>query len=126
MENLGNLDIELTLSDSAGNQIAVSSPASSTSATFATTVPGGSYFLKVAGVGAGTPTANPPSGYTSYGSLGQYTLSGSVPFFGPPLITSATTATIGVGNVFSYAITAAGAPTSFAATGLPAGVCAQF
>jgi len=40
----------------------------------------------------------------------------------PPVITSATTTSGTVGTAFSYQITATGAPTSYAATGLPAGL----
>ena len=35
--------------------------------------------LSEAGVGLGTPLANPPTGYTDYGSLGQYTITATVP-----------------------------------------------
>lgn len=41
-----------------------------------------------------------------------------------PVITSATTATGRVGQSFSYTIAASGAPSSYAATGLPAGLSA--
>jgi hypothetical protein len=41
---------------------------------------------------------------------------------GPPVITSATTATGMVGSAFSYQITASNGPTSYNATGLPAGL----
>ena len=44
---------------------------------------------------------------------------GEVP---PPLITSAMTATVTMGSAISYQITAANAPTSYGATGLPAGL----
>lgn len=43
-------------------------------------------------------------------------------FSGIPAITSATTATATVGQAFTYQITAANMPTSFGATGLPAGL----
>jgi hypothetical protein len=40
----------------------------------------GEYYLKVYGAGCGYPVSNPPSGFTSYGSLGSYTVS-----IGPPV-----------------------------------------
>ena len=40
----------------------------------------------------------------------------------PPVITSATTATVAIGNDFSYAIEADNTPDAFGATGLPAGL----
>ena len=40
-----------------------------------------------------------------------------------PAVTSATTASGKVGSAFSYNITATNAPSSYGATGLPAGYC---
>ncbi|MBI3885551.1 MAG: immunoglobulin domain-containing protein [Opitutae bacterium] len=117
-----NLDLALTLFDGAGNQIASASPGTAPGATITASVATGNYFLKVAGVGTGTPAANPPNGYTSYGSVGQFALTGTVPAFAAPVITSAATASVGVGGMFSFAITATSAPASFTAGGLPAGL----
>lgn len=41
-------------------------------------MPAGTYFLEIDGVGAGNPLVSPPTGYTDYGSLGRYTISGTV------------------------------------------------
>ncbi len=68
-----NLDIRLALLDQAGNEIAVSDPSSSLDATLATSLASGSYFLAVTGVGNNT------SGYTGYGSLGEYELRVTAP-----------------------------------------------
>lgn len=38
---------------------------------------GGTYFLAVDGTGWGTPTGSPPTGYSDYGSLGQYMITGT-------------------------------------------------
>ena len=37
-------------------------------------MPAGTYYLRVKGTGVGTPTASTPTGYTSYGSLGSYSV----------------------------------------------------
>jgi len=74
-----NLDIEANLMDEAGNIIATSNPANSLKAQFNLDLSPGVYYLSVDGVGFGNPLENPPVGYTDYGSLGQYLISGSFP-----------------------------------------------
>jgi len=39
----------------------------------------GIYYLSIDGVGFGSPTINPPVGYSDFGSIGQYLISGSMP-----------------------------------------------
>lgn len=117
--NGGNLDIRLRLIDGNGAVIATVDPTDETRAVLTATVAGGTYYLEVAPVGNGTPLNNPPSGYTAYGSLGQYTLTGTVPT--APVIASALNAFGHVGIPFSYTIVAPGA-TTFNATGLPPGL----
>jgi hypothetical protein len=72
-----NLDIRLTLKDSQENIIATSDPQTSVSATLSATVPAGTYTLSVEGTGYGNPLASPPTGYTDYGSLGMYFITGN-------------------------------------------------
>src|SRR5438477_122300 len=59
---------------------------------------------------------------TNAGGTGSATLTLTVVNPPPPVITSATTANGTVGVAFSYQITATNKPTSFNATGLPAGL----
>jgi len=73
-----NLDIKADLYDSTGTLIASSNPVDALNASFNLTLAEGTYYLAVDGVGVGTPTANPPTGYTDYASIGQYSISGSV------------------------------------------------
>lgn len=73
-----NLDIKLTLLDSSGTPVATADPATTLDATISTTLAAGTYYLQIEGVGVGTPFADPPTGYTSYGSIGQYFISGSI------------------------------------------------
>ncbi len=70
-----NLDIRLRLLDSQGGQVAIADPLTSLDATLNGTVAAGTYYLEVDGVGTGDPT----TGWSDYGSLGTYTLSGTVP-----------------------------------------------
>lgn len=72
-----NLDIKVELYDDLGNLIASSNPADSLPALINETgLPAGEYFLMVEGVGKGDPLG---TGYTDYGSLGVYSISGSIP-----------------------------------------------
>jgi len=68
-----NLDIEATLFDAKGKKIAVADPRDDTTANLKVKVPAGSYTIEVRGVGSSTAP------FSSYGSLGQYFISGSVP-----------------------------------------------
>lgn len=84
-----NLDAKLTLTDESGAEIAVADPAASAvshdevtgfSASITTTVEEGTYYAAVEGTGFGTPntaTGENSNGYTDYGSLGNYTISGT-------------------------------------------------
>ncbi len=79
-----NLDVELTLRDSTGTIIAGDNQADVLGAGFDAQVPAGTFTVTVSGVGVGQPGANPPSGYTDYGSLGRYTLLGYIGGIGDP------------------------------------------
>lgn len=71
-----NLDILATLLDSAGTTVATSNPLDKVGASFTLTVSAGTYFLAVRGTGMGDIRT---TGYTSYGSLGQYTVQVGTP-----------------------------------------------
>jgi PKD repeat protein len=73
-----NLDVLAQLYDGGNNLVASSNPASSVSASFNLSLAAGTYYLQVDGTGTGNPFANPPTGYTDYGSIGQYTISGTI------------------------------------------------
>lgn len=94
-----NLDAKLTLTDSTGKLVAQNDPASARvsdsvasglNAAVTANVPAGTYYLSVDGVGSGNPGSATPdnaNGYTEYGSLGNYTLSGSAsPLKTSPLV----------------------------------------
>ncbi len=92
-----NLDIKLTLLDASGVVLASADPAASTinyatalglGASVAAVVPGGSYYVQVDGVGYGLAAS---TGYSDYGSVGRYTLSGTTP---APVTTTTTSTTI--------------------------------
>lgn len=73
----GNLDIQLALLDSEGTAVATSRTVPDTGTILTATVTSGTYYLSVSPDSAGNPFAS--NGYVIYGSLGQYTISGTVP-----------------------------------------------
>ncbi|MBB5786573.1 Ig-like domain-containing protein [Jiangella mangrovi] len=93
-----NLDLRLELIDGAGERVGDAAPESGTDpaspptdrtasgldAQLEAEVEAGVYYLRVSGVGQGDPagnTASNGSGYTDYGSLGNYTVSGTAAAF---------------------------------------------
>jgi len=74
----GNLDLSLELYDSSGVFIASNNPTLQVTAELSEELTPGVYYLHVKPVGVGAPWSNPPRGYTVYGSLGQYWISGVV------------------------------------------------
>ncbi|MDZ7589562.1 MAG: PKD domain-containing protein [Rubrivivax sp.] len=72
-----NLDALVTLRDAAGKLLASVNPADALNAGFNVTLPAaGTYYLSIRGTGKGDPLA---TGYTAYGSVGQYGVSASLP-----------------------------------------------
>lgn len=68
------LDIQLSLYNSNGTLITTVNPPDDIIANLSQTVSAGTYYLKIEGVPLGNALT---TGYTDYGSLGQYSLSGS-------------------------------------------------
>jgi PKD repeat protein len=91
-----NVDLRLELRDAGGALLATSNPPDALAASIAFTLPSaGTYYLTVTGVGMGDPLT---TGYTDYGSVGQYAVSAEVPNSGagvPPQAAIAATPTSG-------------------------------
>jgi hypothetical protein len=91
----------------------------------ATGLPAGLAVNTGTGLISGTPTTAGTSTVTvsaaNSGGTGSANLTLSI-IAAAPVITSSTTASGAVGSAFSYQITATNSPTSYAATGLPAGL----
>lgn len=68
-----NLAIQMDLIDPSEQVLLRSSPTSTLKASFATNLPPGDYAIRIRGAGRGP---NPTIGFTSYGSLGYYSLTG--------------------------------------------------
>jgi hypothetical protein len=74
----GNLDVSLELRDEDNQLVATNNPETQTGAQIQTTLRSGTYYLFVRNSAAGNPLSSTPTGYTSYGSIGQYFISGYV------------------------------------------------
>lgn len=74
-ERGANLDIQATLFDGAGMQIALSSPSGRLDAEFHLDLEPGDYYLEIDGVGS---TNNPATGYDDYASLGFFSIFGTL------------------------------------------------
>jgi hypothetical protein len=70
-----NLDIVAKLHDASGNEILSNNPNSGVNATLVTSLAAGEYTVRVDGTGRGNPLGD---GYTGYGSLGHYTIAGTI------------------------------------------------
>jgi hypothetical protein len=74
----GNVDILLELYNEAGTLLQTTNPATQTTALIQTDLPEGRYYLHVRNAAAGDPFNSAPTGYTVYGSIGQYFIGGYV------------------------------------------------
>jgi len=74
-----NLDVQATLYDASGNVVATSNPDGLRASFTDLNLSAGIYYLEIDGVGFGDPRANVPTGYSDFGSLGQYMVTGSIP-----------------------------------------------
>ncbi|MES2661072.1 MAG: PA14 domain-containing protein [Verrucomicrobiota bacterium] len=74
--NSPNLDIEVKLYNAAGTLVSTASPANQLNTSLSLAVAAGTYSLTVDGTGNATWATN---GYDDYGSLGAYTITGTVP-----------------------------------------------
>ena len=91
----GNLDAQMQLLDSTGKLVATSNTLTTLGTTLSTKITAaGTYYLSISGVGKGDPKTN---GYSTYGSLGQYLITGTAPLYvmTPPVIAVTTSALTG-------------------------------
>ncbi len=105
-----NLDIAASLYNASGTLIASSNALDSLSASFNLSLNAGTYFLQVDGVGFGNPLS---TGYSDYGSLGQYLLTGSLTSPANLVISAPTTLlTSEAGGSASFSVRLSQAPTA--------------
>ncbi|WP_294222193.1 tandem-95 repeat protein [Prosthecobacter sp.] len=91
-----SLDASLQILGADGGVIASDSPSPSVNASITRTLGAGQYYVKVAGVGDGDWLTN---GYSSYGSIGSYTITGTVPgFLIPPTVSNAIATNVGTNS----------------------------
>jgi len=83
-----NLDIYAEIRRPDGSVVAASNPDTQLSASFSVALPAGTYYLAVRGTGRLTPLDD--GGYSNYGSIGQYTIAGTVPYAAPVTVATPT------------------------------------
>lgn len=118
-----DLDIQASIHDASGTVILSNNPSNSINAALVTSLPAGEYTVRVDGVGRGSALVD---GYTDYGSLGQYTITGTIAGAAapdrltlaenPPLGTAVGTTTPRInhgGAPLIYSITAGNAGSAF-------------
>jgi FG-GAP-like repeat/Metallo-peptidase family M12B Reprolysin-like len=116
-----NLDIWAGLYNSAGVLLAQSDPVDDLNASFNLTLGAGTYYIKIDGVGKGSAAT---TGYSDYGSLGQYQITGTLVASG-----IAVPATPGATLVSDTGLSATDRITSngaLALTGIEAGASVQY
>ncbi|QEG02659.1 Calx-beta domain protein [Stieleria maiorica] len=116
-----NLNVWAGLFNADREMILASNPGNSTSAFLQASLPAGDYLIRVDGVAQdgfysgfffnepdpAPYTEDPPSGYSDYGSLGQYRISGTIVDTGDPTVSiAANSETIGEGGYAEFTITA--------------------
>lgn len=74
----GNLDLVAELYSQAGQLLLIADSEAFTSAHLQTNLSEGLYFIRIRSTGAGDPANSNSSGYTAYGSIGQYFIMGAV------------------------------------------------
>ena len=96
-----NLDISLTLRNSFGAVVTSNNPQGALDASISANVGAGTYTVSIDGIGVGNPANSTPTGYSDYGSLGQYTLTGSISGVGgaPGLTTLSAPCTVTTGTL---------------------------
>jgi len=111
-----NLDIRASLFDGNQTLIASSNPLGLSAGFTNLFLTAGDYFIEIDGVGFGNPTSSSPTGYSDYGSLGQYYVTGTIP--GVPVVNAGiiVTPTAGLttsedGDSASFTVVLASAPT---------------
>jgi hypothetical protein len=70
-----NLDVQASIFDSNGSLIISNNPDAALDATLETVLPAGEFSVRIDGVGRGDVLSD---GYSDYGSLGQYTITGTI------------------------------------------------
>ncbi len=101
-----NLDILLELQASTGAVLVSANPDLALNASASCVATAGTYYVKIQGTGRGSVLGN---GYSSYGSLGHYSLTGSVTtIIAPTITTPPASLTVTAGQSANFTVTATG------------------
>lgn len=114
--NRSALDVRAELYSVSGILLATSDPADSSAATFTLSPGPGTYYLRVVGASIGIPQADPPSGYTNYASIGEFTITGTVTAIATPslpaIVIHPESQSVFPGNPTTFSVVATGNPAT--------------
>ncbi|MDR1011201.1 MAG: hypothetical protein LBM04_08780, partial [Opitutaceae bacterium] len=83
---VGNTDLVLEIHNASTGVLSGSdNPSLATTASLSRLLSADRWYVRVSSTGAGNPLSTPPTGYTAYGSIGQYTLSTDLVYSHPTL-----------------------------------------
>ena len=77
-DNGTNLDLGVELYNSLGTLVASANPTGLAASLNVSNLLADTYYLRLDGVGFGSPTVSSPTGYSDYASIGSYRISGSI------------------------------------------------
>ncbi|MFA6174240.1 MAG: zinc-dependent metalloprotease family protein, partial [Kiritimatiellales bacterium] len=127
----GNLDVAARLYNSSGVLVQSNNSPSLTQAVISYNAPtSGVYYLHISDTGTGNPLSSSPDGYTAYGSIGQYSITGAVPptvtlsLSGSPMAEAGGTATVtaALSSPYTQPVTV---NLAFSGTATPAADCTR-
>jgi alpha-tubulin suppressor-like RCC1 family protein len=107
-----NLDLRIELLDASGNMLLVSNPDLTLAADLSRTLTAGVYYVRVQGTGRGSVSGD---GYSAYGSIGHYGLSGALRNdTAPTILAQPKNQTVSPGATVTFSVTASGtAPLTY-------------
>ena len=107
----GNLHGKVLLTNSSGAEVPMRTAGTTLMPQFSASLAAGTYFVRVSATGTGDPWSAAPSGYTAYGSAGQFRLVGNLSDPLMPVVTNqSVTANTTVGAKIGISVTVAALP----------------
>ncbi|MDC1406366.1 zinc-dependent metalloprotease [Akkermansiaceae bacterium] len=128
-DNVVNMNMRLQLYNEAGDLLVEDDPENSYAASITTELEAGNYTLHVEGAGSGSPDV---SGFSDYGSIGQYGLTGDVEGLGGLIVEinqpqlEEVSIAAGNGLVVAASVTGSADSVMWRATGAPSGGVVTF
>ena len=109
-----NLHLRAELLDSSGTTLGTYTSASDPDLVINTSFTPGTYYLRILSTGTGSPSTSPPTGYTSYGSIGTYNITNNTSAVPPPdIFETPASAARPIGSSHTFSIVSDSTTTSY-------------